>query len=134
MAVYKKLLKNRKGDTIIPVTDLDATYSTAEVDTGKLWIDGKKIYRRCFSGTYSVTGGSVFDTAIMNGVVETIISWGGSMEYGGGINAIPFGEGSGNYCILFKRDSSGDVILRRYSSDTRTNCKYSLWVEYTKPS
>lgn len=35
-----------------------ATYSTTEQDTGKVWIDGKKIYRRVFKGettTYSET-------------------------------------------------------------------------------
>ena len=44
MATYKKVLKNRAGDTIIPVTDAD-TYSTNEKKVG-VWIDGKPIYRK----------------------------------------------------------------------------------------
>lgn len=46
MATYKKLLKNRKGDIIIPVTDLMSDYSTSEVNTGCKWIDGKPIYKK----------------------------------------------------------------------------------------
>lgn len=51
MATYKKLLKNRAGDTIIPVTDVDA-YSTTEQKVG-VWIDGKTIYRKVVQGTLS---------------------------------------------------------------------------------
>lgn len=46
MATYKKLLKNRNGDIIIPVTDLMSDYSTSEVKTGCKWIDGKPIYKK----------------------------------------------------------------------------------------
>ena len=48
MATYRKLLKNRAGDTIIPVVDTIGDYSTSEVDTGYHWIDGKKIYKKTF--------------------------------------------------------------------------------------
>ena len=56
MATYKKLLKNRNGDNIIPVTDAD-TYSTTEKKVG-VWIDGKPIYRKSF--TYSYASGSTW--------------------------------------------------------------------------
>lgn len=32
-------------------TVVKSSFSTGEVDTGKKWIDGKAIYRRCASGT-----------------------------------------------------------------------------------
>ncbi len=44
MATYKKLLKNRAGDTIIPVSEYDV-YSTSEQISG-VWIDGKTIYKK----------------------------------------------------------------------------------------
>lgn len=44
MATYKKLLKNRAGDTIIPVSEYDV-YSTSEQIAG-VWIDGKPIYEK----------------------------------------------------------------------------------------
>lgn len=45
------------------------TYSTTEQDTGKIWTDGKKIYRRCFqlsSTTYMDSGASrrIFELSI----------------------------------------------------------------------
>ena len=46
MATYRKLLKNRNGDIIIPVVDTIGDYSTSEVDTGHTWIDGRKIYKK----------------------------------------------------------------------------------------
>lgn len=46
MATYRKLLKNRNGDIIIPVTDLMGDYSTTELFTGCHWIDGRKIYKK----------------------------------------------------------------------------------------
>lgn len=46
MATYRKLLKNRAGDTIIPVTDLMEDYSLNEVNTGKKWIDGTVVYKK----------------------------------------------------------------------------------------
>ena len=49
MATYRKLLKNRAGDTIIPVVDWLEDYSTSEVDTGRLWVDGKHIYKKSVS-------------------------------------------------------------------------------------
>ena len=51
MATYKKLLKNRAGDTIIPVTDADI-YSTTEKKVG-VWIDGKPIYRKTLTLNFS---------------------------------------------------------------------------------
>lgn len=44
MATYKKLLKNRAGDTIIPVCEYDV-YSTSEQVAG-IWIDGKPLYKK----------------------------------------------------------------------------------------
>lgn len=46
MAVFRKLLKNRAGDTIIPVTDVISNYSDEEVNTGCTWRDGKQIYKK----------------------------------------------------------------------------------------
>lgn len=46
MATYRKLLKNRNGDIIIPVVDTIGDYSTSEVDTGYHWIDGRTIYKK----------------------------------------------------------------------------------------
>lgn len=36
------------------------TYSTSEIDTGKTWIDGKTIYRKCYTGTIPNDSSVVF--------------------------------------------------------------------------
>lgn len=52
MATYRKLLKNRNGDIIIPVTDLMDDYSTTEINTGRKWIDGRYIYKKTIDFGY----------------------------------------------------------------------------------
>lgn len=51
------------------------TYSTSEVDTGDVWIDGKHIFRKCY--TYSgsaLTGDVTVDANITNAYVDKIIN------------------------------------------------------------
>lgn len=48
-------------------------YSTSEVDTGKTWIDGKKIYRKVYNGTISATG----ETLITASNVDSLVSYDG---------------------------------------------------------
>jgi len=46
---YKIVVTKPQG--VVPITNRSINYSTSETDTGKNWIDGKRIYRKCFSGT-----------------------------------------------------------------------------------
>ena len=48
-------------------------YSTSEVDTGKTWIDGKKIYRKVYNGTISASG----QTLITASNVDSLVSYDG---------------------------------------------------------
>lgn len=72
MATYKKQLKDQNGDNIIPAlgtatvtgTNIDWTttaqsYSTAEMDTGATWIDGKPIYKKTFAVSIPSSGHTV---------------------------------------------------------------------------
>lgn len=55
------MLKTKTNSTAYNlVTDKDMTYSYAETKTGKVWVDGKAIYRRVFKVT---------NKALSNGVV-----------------------------------------------------------------
>lgn len=60
-------------------------YSTDEVDTGKRWIDGKKIYRKCFTGaiaTYTDSGKRrLFQSDVLLSDVSDIVSIGGSCTF-----------------------------------------------------
>lgn len=119
----------------IDFTTLPA-YSSTEVDTKQIWTNGKKIYRRCFSGNFSVTAGTRSNILLVSSAgIEAIINCGGSMNYDpNGINAVPFSEGSGEYAMIYVQGSSGNLYLARMSSSNRTNLPYNVWVEYTKTS
>lgn len=84
MATYKKLLKNRKGDVIIPVTDLMSDFSTSEVNTGCKWTDGKPIYKKTidFGQLPNATGKSVA-TGITN--LGQIVDLYGVATYANGV-------------------------------------------------
>ena len=79
MATYKKQLKDQNGDNIIPAlgtetvtnTNIDWTttaqsYSTAEMDTGATWIDGKHIYKKTFSFTLANAESTTINHGISN--------------------------------------------------------------------
>lgn len=62
------------GDTVPDGYEEVADYSTSEVFTGKLWIDGKKIYRKVVNfGTLPNTGGKNVNHNISN--IETITNY-----------------------------------------------------------
>ena len=48
-------LKDATARTGLAQIEAQNTYATTEMDTGKKWIDGKKIYRRCFIVTSAIT-------------------------------------------------------------------------------
>lgn len=49
------------GDTVPDGWTQVSDYSTTEIDTGKLWIDGKPIYRKCYQKTKSSAGELLID-------------------------------------------------------------------------
>lgn len=144
MATYRKLLKNRKGDIIIPVTDLMESYSLDEVNTGKKWIDGKPIYRKCYTGTINITANTRVNKDLeTNSDIENIINVGGYMGYNSGTpkgrNTIPSSEcnTSGvmtNFIMVYVVAADNTLRLTRYSNADRGSQPYAVWVEYTKSS
>lgn len=50
---YVVLFYTKQTDTDKPVTNLKDTCSAEEVFTGRYWIDGKKIYRKCYDALWS---------------------------------------------------------------------------------
>lgn len=102
------------------------SYFTEETDTGKLWIDGKHIYRKVYTGTLTVSGGgtatlmtldfSFIEQLIkIDGVLKTTTTW------------------------FDMRDNQGRVYIdygasKMYfnSGTARSNCPYFVTIEYTK--
>lgn len=106
--------------------DKMSNYSTDEQVIGT-WIDGKPIYRKCYTGTASSTGGTLLDNDLnINTII--IVGYGGSiyqtndeyaMSIGGYLNE------NWKSCVYL----TSDLEIRH-----ATNLKghYYVWVEYIK--
>lgn len=108
-------------------------YSTTEVDTGKKWIDGKSIYRKCLTGTTPT--GSVSSTLITS--VAKIISYNIVVKRNGVDQYHPLSTAMINYdsshAFPLFLSSGGDVLLYIINSSYQGQ-EYYGWVEYTKTS
>lgn len=127
MATYKKLLKNRAGDTIIPVTDRDI-YSTTEQVIGE-WIDGKPVYRKVYTGTLGTTGMStVADTSDISRVVKI----GGYIASAAGFRIpCPFYGSSTSYFSAAVAAAPARAVYAYHSSNFNSGT-YQIVIEYTK--
>jgi hypothetical protein len=103
-------------------------YSTSEVKTNKVWIDGKTIYRKVYTGTTTSSG--VF-TVVTDTFDGTVIRFDGTAKNTAN-NVI--------YPLVGENGSSGDFIfpylqgttIQLVNSNTTKNFEYILIVEYTK--
>jgi len=59
-----------KLQPVISVRNISEDYSTSETDTGKQWIDGKTIYRKCFSGVSATAAEYVVSGVVPDNVVK----------------------------------------------------------------
>lgn len=105
-------------------------YSTTEIDTGKVWIDGKKIYRKVYAITSNLPG---VDTNASFSVSDLNIEhcthlrgWTYSSTYGY-IDLYFYNNGNYNYLHL----SSNTTINYRYHFNTS---EIYFIIEYTKRS
>lgn len=86
------------------LADSLTTYKSAEMDTGKKWIDGRPIFRKVVRGTVNMTGG--YNTSSLPhgiaGLTDAweLISWSGNMRLSGVLSsnpikqALPYIEGT----------------------------------------
>lgn len=72
MNEIKTVVNNNATETSNNTTDIEnlQTYSTNEVNTGKHWIDGKPIYRKVYSTSFTTSSNSA--TYNINGINEVI--------------------------------------------------------------
>lgn len=74
-------------------------YSTSEIDTGKLWIDGKHIFKRVITYSQSTFPSDVvIDATLTSAYVDVLISMVGQ-----------FRQQNGNICGLSLADSSHNI-------------------------
>lgn len=84
--------------------DENGVYSTSEIDTGMVWIDGRPIYRKVVRGTVNMIGG--YNTSILPHGIQglsnkwELIRYYGNMRLGGVLSnnpikqALPYIEGT----------------------------------------
>lgn len=84
--------------------DENGVYSTSEIDTGRVWIDGRPIYRKVIRGAVNMTGG--YNTSSLpHGIQGLTSAWEliryyGNMRLSGSLNnnpvkqALPYIEGT----------------------------------------
>ena len=107
------------------------TYSTSEVKTNKVWIDGKPIYRKC--GVYNNggtigTGEVLLDSTLTRSYVDTVIATGGSAISPDNFMLNIGGYSGDNYRLCLGINNNG--LVKKDSNNTYT--KFKWWVEYTK--
>ena len=133
MATYRKLLKNRKGDIIIPVTDAD-TYSTTEKKVG-VWIDGRPIYRRVLT-LPGIAGGTEYtiDIGVLSSNISNFWVKNGSVKVSG-IGILPiwfynrqFADHYSTWAYVSLRATNATVFFKCDATITGGN----IIIEYTK--
>lgn len=128
MATYKKLLKNRAGDTIIPVTDRDI-YSTTEQVIGA-WINGKPLYRKVINIANPQTSNTDYGT-VANDIDECIKIYGYAYSSGYGTHPVPQTDSASSFSVIFIKNDN-KTLRGRFSLGGGVPNKVMVIVEYTK--
>ena len=107
------------------------------------WLDGSKIYRRTFTGTYSEAANTRLNINLMSASnVKAIINVGGFVAYnppdsGTTINPqniVPFSESANDWAHIYKQGQNGSIVLAIKHSAAKTDLPYEVYVDYTKIS
>lgn len=106
-------------------------YSTSEVNTGKIWIDGKPIYRKYITFEHSATGNYVYTH---NLGIDSVVSCNAFCTVAGqsisanGYRPMPYIVGNENY---FRIGSIKENTIETTAGAWSNNVVY-IWLEYTK--
>lgn len=133
MNEIKAVVNNNATETSKNTTDIEnlQTYSTSEVNTGKVWIDNKPIYRKIITYTYSQgsTTGSV-NSELSNLSYINIKAMAHKDSNDSDWEPIPYYGSSSDWCRLFYRSSSNTIQIR--SSAISDTFYFYIILEYTK--
>ena len=108
---------------MMAVINRNNTYSTEETLTGKTWIDGKPIYRKCFELTSPSNG-----TVLVSGASE-FTDMGGWFKDSANDDLVPFPHTITSGTRHLRLNEGNHEI---YLSTQATIYKCKIWVEYTK--
>lgn len=100
-------------------------YSTSEIDTSKIWTDGRKIYRRTFTGTINTTGSWITIPNSLISDLRTIIKMEGM--YGGYLPIPSYINASYSVALQYNSNSGLQIFSNGYNSGD-----VNVIIEYTK--
>ena len=101
------------------------SYSTAETDTGKTWIDGKRIYRKVFTGMFN--NGNIVSTNLDN--IDEITLFQGFTTFSNGYSSmLPYADS--HIVASVRLDKNNDFLF--WLESPWTNNAYKVIIEYTK--
>lgn len=118
-------------------------YSTSEIDTGKKWIDGKKIYRKVVNDTLGTTNGTWKDiSAFTANEIDTIVKLDAVFRYNNGAYlSVPFTRATDSsysnreYVLYNCNTGTGNVAVIGYhpsNYNLMSGAKFIAIIEYTK--
>lgn len=102
-------------------------YSSSEVKTNKVWIDGKPIYRKVLQYTYSTTGTHQESLSSFNIDTITSYNWNCLVNNTYIINAYDFQDNNAKCNLFFDKKK-----IYMINGTTWTLAKFTLILEYTK--
>ena len=132
----KTTTKTSVVDSINELVDTQL-YSTTEVKTNKVWIDGKPIYRKVITGTLpAISGSGSVDTNIAHNISNfenyTKISGYLIQKSTGNRYNFPILSSSGRLTSLYQITSTNIVVRSNNESWSANNWDYEIILEYTK--
>jgi len=101
------------------------SYSTAETDTGKTWIDGKRIYRKVFTGTFN--NGNIVSTNLDN--IDEITLFQGFTTFSNGFSSM-FPYADSHIVASVRLNEDNDFVF--WLESPWANNTYKIIIEYTK--
>ena len=128
MNEIKSVVNNNANETTLLQEGLQdlGFYSSTEVNTGKKWVDGKTIYRKCFEITPS-SGGGTYPTGITN--LDKVTHFESLPIYSGGTYSDGFYNGPTDYARIY---ISSDGTQFNPRSDGSSLPLWRITLEYTK--
>ena len=124
-----KTVNGVKQIVAISGTTQNFNYSTSEVDTGSTWIDGKKIYQRVLTGTWSSDSTLNVPFSMASNNVERFVDVRLSVDDGNGV-VFEYYYASNDYLNCYYA-SNGNFVLRR-GTYPRVPNTYYIVIKYTK--
>jgi hypothetical protein len=132
--IYTRVIRNKTIDAQAAwkVYKKSINYSTAKTATGDIWIDGKPIYRRMFTGTITAAANAAVNTVLLNSSHISLVKVFGNWQYANQLNYTAMISGYESAGIVSNVRSGAALVLATASVNVRTNAPYNVVIEYTE--